>query len=99
MSFYQAVAENGISYCQGPNKIVQCGNALAGMKPADGLLFAEAHPGDGVQSLRGINPSLSIVDGKVKVDPSLDPFDPKNGYNPKKKNKGRSRWNTSALKI
>ena len=82
MSFYQAVAENGISYCQGPNKIVQCGNALAGMKPADGLLFAEAHPGDGVQSLRGINPSLSIVDGKVKVDPSLDPFDPKNGYNP-----------------
>ena len=82
MSFYQAVAENGVSYCQGPNKIAQCGNELAGMKPADGLLFAEGHPGDGVQSLRGINPSLSIVDGKVKVDPSLDPFDPKNGYNP-----------------
>ncbi len=35
-----------------------------------------------MQSLRGINPSLSIVDGKVKVDPSLDPYDPKNGYNP-----------------
>ena len=82
MSFYQAVAENGISYCQGPNKLSQCGNELAGMKPADGLLFAEAHPGDGVQSLRGINPSLSIVDGKVRVDPSLDPYDPKNGYNP-----------------
>ena len=82
MSFYQAVAENGVSYCQGPNKLSQCGNELAGMKPADGLLFAEAHPGDGVQSLRGINPSLSIVDGKVKVDPSLDPYDPKNGYNP-----------------
>ena len=82
MSFYQAVAENGASYCQGPNKLSQCGSELAGMKPADGLLFAEAHPGDGVQSLRGINPSLSIVDGKVKVDPSLDPYDPKNGYNP-----------------
>ena len=83
MSYYQAVAENGISYCQGANKLVQCGPELAGMKPADGLLFAEAHPGDGVQALRGINPSLSIVDGKVKVDPALDPFDPKNGYNPK----------------
>ena len=83
MSFYQAVAENGVSYCQGLNKLTQCGNELAGMKPADGLLFAEGHPGDGVQALRGINPSLSIVDGKVKVDPSLDPFDPKNGYNPK----------------
>src|SRR5262249_16334605 len=35
-----------------------------------------------VQALRGINPSLSIVDGKVKVDPELDPFDPKNGFNP-----------------
>ena len=26
MSFYQAVAENGPSVCQGPNKLVQCGN-------------------------------------------------------------------------
>ena len=83
MSYYQAVAENGVSYCQGANKLVQCGPELAGMKPADGLLFDEAHPGDGVQALRGINPSLSIVDGKVKVDPALDPFDPKNGFNPK----------------
>ena len=82
MSFYQAVAENGVGYCQGPNKLVQCGNDLAGMKPADGLLFAEAHPGDGAQALRGINPSLSIVDGKVRVDPELDPFNPKNGFNP-----------------
>ena len=82
MSYYQAVAENGVSYCQGPNKLSQCGPELAGMKPADGLLFAEAHPGDGVQALRGINPSLTIVDGKVAVDSSLDPFDPKNGYNP-----------------
>jgi hypothetical protein len=47
------------------------------------VLFAEGHPGDGVQALRGINPSLSIVDGKVRVDASLDPFDPKNGFNPK----------------
>src|SRR5215831_10227583 len=83
MSYYQAVAENGISYCQGPDKLTQCGPELAGMKPADGLLFAEAHPGDGVQALRGINPSLSIVNGKVVVDSSLDPFDVKNGYNPK----------------
>ena len=83
MSFYQAVAENGVSYCQGANKLTQCGNNLAGMKSADGLLFAEGHPGDGVQALRGINPSLSIVEGKVRVDPVLDPFDEKNGFNAK----------------
>ena len=34
MSFYQAVAENGPSYCQGPNKIIQCGNNLSGLPPA-----------------------------------------------------------------
>ena len=83
MSYYQAVAENGVAYCQGANKLAQCGATLAGMKPADGLLFDEAHPGDGVQALRGINPSLSIVDGKANIDASLDPFDVKNGYNPK----------------
>jgi hypothetical protein len=83
MSYYQAVAENGIAYCQGANKIAQCDATLAGMKPADGLLFDEAHPGDGVQALRGINPSLIIEGGKVRIDASLDPFDAKNGYNPK----------------
>jgi hypothetical protein len=51
MTYYQAVAENGISYCQGANKLVQCGPELAGMKPADGLLFAEGIPATGVQAL------------------------------------------------
>jgi hypothetical protein len=83
MSYYQAVAENGIAYCQAPARLTKCGNNLAGLKPADGLLFAEAHPGDGVQALRGINPSLAIVEGKVAVDTSLDPFSVANGYNPK----------------
>jgi len=84
MTYYQAVAENGVSVCQGPGKLVPCGNNLAGMKPADGLLIDEGHAGDGFQSLTGINPSLAMVDGKPQlVDPSLDPFDPKNGYNPK----------------
>jgi hypothetical protein len=84
MTYYQAVAEDGVSFCQGPDRLVQCGNNLAGMKPADGLLIDEGHAGDGFQSLTGINPSLAMVDGKPKlVDPSLDPFDPKNGYNPK----------------
>jgi hypothetical protein len=82
MAFYQAVAENGPAYCQGPNKLSQCRDNLRGLPPADGMLFAESHPGDGAQALRGINPSLKIVNGKVEVDPTLDPFDIKNGYNP-----------------
>ena len=83
MTYYQAIAENGVSYCQGPDKLVQCGNNLSGLTPADGVLIDEGHAGDGFQSLTGINPSLAMVDGKPKVvDSSLDPFDPKNGYNP-----------------
>ena len=82
MSFYQAVAENGASYCQGPNKLVQCGEELEGLTPADGMVYPDAHPGNGVQALHGLNPSLSIADGKLVVDPALDPFDPANGFNP-----------------
>ena len=82
MSFYQAVAENGLSFCRGPNKLVQCGDELAGLVPADAMFFPDAHPGNGVQALHGLNPSLSIVDGKIVVDPSLDPFSPENGFNP-----------------
>ena len=50
---------------------------------ADGILLDEGHAGDGFQALTGINPSLAMVDGKPSlVDPSVDPFDPANGYNP-----------------
>ena len=32
-TFYQATAEKGPSYCQGPNKLTQCRNALADLPP------------------------------------------------------------------
>ena len=80
-SLYQAVAENGNAYCQNPERMMKCGT-LPALTPADGMIYPDAHPGNPAQAVRGINPSLSIVDGKVRVDASLDPFDPKNGYNP-----------------
>ena len=42
MSYYQAVAENGVSYCQAPNKILKCGKELANLPPADGIIFRDA---------------------------------------------------------
>src|SRR4029078_13744746 len=54
-SFYQAVAETGPSYCQGPNKLVECANTLAGLSRADGLSLVDAHPGVSVNGLRSIN--------------------------------------------
>jgi pimeloyl-ACP methyl ester carboxylesterase len=81
-TFYQAVAQTGVSYCQGPNKLTQCSNALAGLPPADGMLLLDAHPGNTINGLRSLNPSVMDENDLTKIDPTLDPFDVKNGYNP-----------------
>lgn len=84
VSFYQAVAEHGIAYCQKPERLVKCTDALAGLPPADGIVFADSHPGNPVNVLRGLNPAvLNEHDPPdAAIDSSLDAFDPKNGYNP-----------------
>ena len=81
-SFYQAVAENGVAFCQDPKKLSACSGRLAGMPPADGVLFPDAHPGMAVMDLRMINPSVSSDGLKFRVDPALDPSNPKNGFHP-----------------
>jgi pimeloyl-ACP methyl ester carboxylesterase len=82
-SFYQAVAEKGVSYCRGPNKLVECDDALAGLPRADGLVLVDAHPGVSVNGLRSLNPAVVDEKNPAKLDPSLDPFSPANGYDPK----------------
>jgi pimeloyl-ACP methyl ester carboxylesterase len=81
-SFYQAVAENGVVFCQDPKKLSACGDQLAGLPPADGVLFPDAHPGFGVMAVRMVNPSMTTDGLKLHVDPVLDPYDPQNGFNP-----------------
>ena len=84
MSLYQAVAENGVAYCKGPTKLVECGDNLAGLPPADGIVFADAHPSNAINTLRGLNPSVANEDNPPAAAPipELNPFDPKNGFNP-----------------
>ena len=83
MSFYQAVAENGVAFCQGPGKFSQCGPELAGLPPADGIVFADAHPGQPVMVMRALIPDMPDETNPPtgQVDSSLDPLDPANGYN------------------
>jgi enterochelin esterase-like enzyme len=83
MSFYQAVAEKGPAYCQGPKKLVECSNNLAGLPRADGIVFVDAHPGNSVNGLRSLNPAVVNEADPRHVNPDLDPFNPKNGFNPK----------------
>jgi pimeloyl-ACP methyl ester carboxylesterase len=80
-SLYEATAENGALFCNDPRKLFPCGDAVAGLSRADAVVFPDAHPGMAVMNLRGINPSVSIEGNKVIVDPSLDPFDLRNGFN------------------
>jgi len=80
-SFYQAVAEQGPSYCRGANKLVECTADLAGLPSADGLVLMDAHPGISVNALRSINPALLDENDPGRIDLALDPFNPANGYN------------------
>jgi pimeloyl-ACP methyl ester carboxylesterase len=84
MSLYQAVAEKGPSYCKGPNKLTECGDDLANLPRADGIVFADAHPGNSINTLRGLNPAVANENNPpdAPLMPELNPFDPKNGFNP-----------------
>jgi hypothetical protein len=87
MSYYQTVAENGVSVCQDPNKFTPCSNALAGMTPADGMVLLESHVGYATTSGLLTNDPSVIQDDHTgflapgSIDPKLNAFLPDNGYN------------------
>jgi hypothetical protein len=85
MSLYQAVAEKGTAYCKGANKLVECSDELANLPPVDGIVFTDAHPSNAINLLRGINPSVANENNPpdAPLIAELDPFNPKNGFNPK----------------
>ena len=93
MSFYQAVAEAGVGFCQDPHKLTQCESSgstnLVGLPKADGIILADAHPGNTVNALRAINPAVregednevvgvDAENGPIHPLKRLDPFDPDN---------------------
>jgi hypothetical protein len=82
MTLYQSVAENGPATCQGAKKLVQCGNELSGLPPADGVILVDAHPGNPVNGIRQLNPAVTNEGRPDQLDPTLDPFNPRNGFNP-----------------
>ncbi|MBI4480406.1 MAG: hypothetical protein HY651_10325 [Acidobacteria bacterium] len=79
-TFYQAVAEKGPGYCQGPNKLIECDSSLANLPPADGVILRDAHPGISVNILRQLNPAVLDESDPRKIDSGLDPFSPANGF-------------------
>ena len=95
-SYYQAVAENGIAYCNAPKKLVPCRGDLAGLPAADGIVFVDAHAGQPVIVTRVLNPAYPTdanPPDAMRVG-DVDAFDPKNGYNPN----GQSHYSSDFIK-
>jgi pimeloyl-ACP methyl ester carboxylesterase len=82
LSFYQAVAEKGSAYCNAPQRITVCGDELKSLPRADGLILADSSLGNPVGLLRGLNPAVTTEGDPKAIDPSLDPYNPANGFRP-----------------
>jgi pimeloyl-ACP methyl ester carboxylesterase len=82
LSFYQAVAEKGPSFCRAPQKLTVCGDELGGLPKADGLILVDASLGNGAGLLRNLNPAVVSEGDPRTIEPTLDPFNPANGFNP-----------------
>jgi hypothetical protein len=88
MTFYEAVAEKGVAFCQQPDKLSKCDGTLAGLPRVDGLITMDAHPGNGINAVRSLlgdvnnDPAVVNQNRKPTENPNLDPFNPKNGYMP-----------------
>jgi hypothetical protein len=82
MTFYQNVAQNGPSVCQGPEKLYTCPDSLAGLPAADGLILLDSHGGYGFTTLTYVDPSITEEQNPRSHDPSLDMYNPANGFDP-----------------
>jgi hypothetical protein len=80
LTFYQNVAENGPSICQGPEKLFRCPDSLAGLPPADGVILLDSHGGYGFATLTYIDPALTSETNPTERNPRLDMWDPANGF-------------------
>jgi hypothetical protein len=82
MTSYQDIAENGVKACQGDEKLHKCPNSLADLPRADGVMLVDANFGQAEMALFSIDPAVTSADNGKAIDPDLDLFNPKNGFNP-----------------
>jgi hypothetical protein len=82
MSYYQNVAQNGLAACQATERLDPCGDDLANLPPADGIVLLDAIPGIAFSDLTALDGSV-VNEKNLRVrDESRDMFAAQNGYNP-----------------
>lgn len=82
ISAYQAAAENGVGIFRGPEMLYPCPD-IPTLQPADGVLIIDSNWGNGVMTLMSLDPCVTDEASGRNLDPSLNPVDPENGYDPK----------------
>jgi pimeloyl-ACP methyl ester carboxylesterase len=82
MAAYQNIAENGVQACRGPEQIFKCPDRLAGLPAAEGVILLDATFGEAM-TLYHLDPAVVSEDSGRLLNPDLDMYNPKNGFNPK----------------
>ncbi|MGH2447322.1 MAG: alpha/beta hydrolase family protein [Chloroflexota bacterium] len=82
MSAYEDIAQNGVKICQGPEKIMKCPQKLAGLPLADGVMLIDSNFGLAPTFLFSLDPAVVKANSGMKLNPALNSFNPKNGFNP-----------------
>ncbi len=81
MAYYQNVAQNGLAACAGAARLDPCGEDLAGLPAADGVVLLDAIPGIAFSDLTALDASVTNERNLRARDGSLDMFAARNGYN------------------
>jgi hypothetical protein len=71
-----------VKSCQGPEKIQKCPDSLAGLPAADGVMLIDSAFGEGGMAMFHLDPSITDETRGRSIDPSLDMYNPKNGFSP-----------------
>lgn len=82
VSYYQNVAEHGVSVCQQATRLDPCSSSLAGMPPADGVVLLDSEGGIAFDRLMDLDASVTNENNYKTVDESLNMYSTRNGYNP-----------------
>lgn len=80
MSYYQNVADHGVSVCQDPARLDPCGDELAGLPPADGVVLLDSIPGIAFSDLTAWDASVTSEKNLRVRNKSLDMYSAANGY-------------------
>lgn len=77
---YQNIAENGVSACNGPEKLYPCSDDLANLPAADGFISVDANYGLSTMTFLSVNPAITDENSGLKINASLNLYSPANGY-------------------